>query len=247
MQVSNRNFRPKALLVDLDNTLYDYARAAARATEALVAILSTRFGLDGREVLERYQAVRESTGDDAVPSGRELRRMRMRRLLDSWPVSAGHKEGPFVEAYEKALLSSVVWYPGAQSALELFASLMPVLIITEVREDVGRQILDALKLRPEKWRALFTYSHRVSKRDGSAFALALEWIRQPPEAVVMIGDNWTLDIIGASLAGIRQLWKSDGRPVPASVPEGFLGAVGHFSEAQGFLSVRSRRVPDGPN
>lgn len=226
---------PKALFVDLDNTLYDYTRASTCAGEALAALLTSRYKLDRDEVLQRYQAVSKTEGDETISSGLELRRRRIRQLLDSWPVTADIDEGAFVSAFGTALLSSVVWYQGARSALERFSSIMPVFIITESRDDIGDPILKALGLKSDKWRTLFTYRHNVSKRDGTAFLLALEWTKLKPDDVVMIGDNWTLDILGASRAGIRQIWKSDGKPLPDHAPKGFLGSVNHLHEAESLL------------
>jgi FMN phosphatase YigB (HAD superfamily) len=47
----------------------------------------------------------------------------------------------------------------------------------------------------------------VKKPDPRLFLLALENAQTRPEATVVVGDSWTLDVLGAQQAGIRSIWQ----------------------------------------
>jgi HAD superfamily hydrolase (TIGR01549 family) len=55
----------------------------------------------------------------------------------------------------------------------------------------------------------------VKKPDPRLFLLALEQAKTRREDAVVIGDSWTLDVLGAQQAGIRSLWLNRGQePCP---------------------------------
>jgi putative hydrolase of the HAD superfamily len=47
---------------------------------------------------------------------------------------------------------------------------------------------------------------RVKKPDPRLFLLALEQAQIRRDAAVVVGDSWTLDVLGAQQAGIRSIW-----------------------------------------
>jgi putative hydrolase of the HAD superfamily len=51
----------------------------------------------------------------------------------------------------------------------------------------------------------------VKKPDPRLFLLALEKAKTRREDAVVIGDSWTLDVLGAQQAGIRSLWLNRGQ------------------------------------
>ena len=223
--------QPAGVLVDLDNTLYDYQGAAARALALFSAGMAEDFGVDAAEVYARYRALPMLPEYEQIRSGMALRRIRFGQLLASFPQCQAADVAQYVEIYGESLCGSIQWFYGAREALLALAQRVPVLIVTESREDIARPILSALALGDE-WRLLCSYAHGVSKRDGGTFRLALEWMDMPPDDLVMIGDSWEMDIIGASKAGIRQVWQADDSiSLPEAPPPGFLGRANDFSAA----------------
>jgi len=220
---------PAALLVDLDNTLYDYWQAAGQALDGLARCLQTDFGIDAAVVVECYRTLAQIPAEGLRRSGLEVRRRRIDRLLTELLPGQTFESGRYVERYGEFLLASVCWFDGAKEALLNLARRVPVLIVSEGNEDIARPIMGTLGLAPD-WPLLCSFDHGVSKRDGSAYHLALQWLRQPAEAVVMIGDNWTLDILGAAAAGIGQVWiASDTAGLPQVAPQGFIGSAADFA------------------
>jgi len=222
--------QPAGVLVDLDNTLYDYWGAAARALERFAAEMAEDFGVDAAEVCIRYRALPMLPEYEQIRSGMALRRIRFGRLLASFPECRTADVEQAVERYGQCLLRSIEWFAGAREALSALAQRLPVLIVTESREDIARPIMETLGLGD--WRLLCSYAHGVSKRDGGAFRLALEWMDLPADSVAMIGDSWEMDILGAAQAGIRQVWQADEAvPLPEAPPAGFIGRADSFAAA----------------
>ncbi|OQA33312.1 MAG: dUMP phosphatase [Betaproteobacteria bacterium ADurb.Bin341] len=225
------SWQPVGALVDLDNTLYDYWGAAARALERFAAEMAEDFGVDAAEVCIRYRALPMLPEYEQIRSGMALRRIRFGRLLASFPQCHGADVDQYVERYGTCLLDEIEWFDGARAALMALAQRLPVLIVTESREDIARPIMSALGLGDD-WRLLCSYAHSVTKRDGGTFRLALEWMGLPANKVAMIGDSWEMDILGAAQAGIRQVWQADEAvPLPEAPPAGFIGRADSFAVA----------------
>lgn len=226
-----KSWKAHAALVDLDNTLYDYWGAAARALARFAVQMAQDFGLDAAEICARYRALPMLPEYEQIRSGMALRRIRFGQLLASFPQCRQAEVDPYVERYSECLLASIEWFAGAQEALLELAERVPVLIVTESREDIAQPILSALGLG-EEWRLLCSYAHGVTKRDGSTFRLALEWLGLPADKGAMIGDSWEMDILGAAQAGIAQIWQAaEAIPLPEPPPAGFIGRAGGFDAA----------------
>ncbi|MBS1197716.1 MAG: HAD-like protein [Proteobacteria bacterium] len=196
------------------------------------ARLAQDFGVDATEVCARYRALPMLPEYEQIRSGMALRRIRFGQLLASFPQCQAADVAQYVEIYGESLCGSIQWFEGAREALLALAQRVPVLIVTESREDIARPIMSALGLTGSEWRLLCSYAHGVTKRDGSTYRLALEWMGMLPDTLVMIGDSWEMDILGASKAGIRQVWQADDSiSLPETPPPGFLGRANDFSAA----------------
>lgn len=229
---STRHQPPAALLVDLDNTLYNYRQAAAQALDALARDLQADFGLDAAIVVERYRVLAQLPPEEPPRYGLEARRRRIGRLLTELLPGQAFEVDRYVARYGESLLASIRWFAGARQALLELAQRLPVLVVSEGSNDIARPIMDKLGLDAADWPLLCSFDHGVSKRDGSVYHLALQWLHQPTEAVVMVGDNWTLDILGAAAAGIDQVWIApDAADLPLTVPQGYLGRAAGFAAA----------------
>lgn len=226
-------------LVDLDNTLHDYNLALTTAMQATADFLQLRYAISTTTFFAQYKAIRACEDITNTTSGLELRHKRFRALLDSWPITHNIDEDEILSVFANTFTSAVTWFPGAQQALKLLNKKATVLIITESYADIARQTLNTLGLPADRWQALITYAEKVTKRDGSAYRLALQWLNCKPENTIMIGDNWTLDILGANKANIHQIWVSAGKPLPAAPPNGFITAITDFRAATQFATTNS--------
>jgi len=230
--------RPRAFLVDLDNTLHDYNRTAREARAEIAARIETEFHVPRDRVLARYE---ELVADDAggkESSARELRTSRLARMLATWPETRETDASTFAALLEQALLERIRPFAGA---IETFRSLdeqQPTLIITEGFEDMQAGIASRLGLPVTRGQFLATRIHGVRKSDSTAYRLAIEWLGIPPESIVMIGDNWSWDIVASSRVGMWQVWVNVAPTEPEPPPRRYLGHVSRFCDVPSLLARR---------
>ena len=218
--------RLRAVLLDLDDTLFDHAHATAFALRHLQAFepaLATRnveaLRREHSAILEELHAL-VLTGRLSVDAARVER---FRRLLELGSVSdAAERAVAAARCYRQAYEQG--WQPVA-GAVELVTALkragIAVIvvsnnIVSEQRKKIERcslgACIDALVTSEEVG---------VQKPAPEIFHIALAHADASPEEAVMIGDSWTNDIEGARAAGIRSIWLNrDGAPNPdPAIPE----------------------------
>jgi FMN phosphatase YigB (HAD superfamily) len=227
---------PKAFLVDLDNTLHDYKRVAQMARSALANRIEGQHGVPREQVLARYEQLIGEEKDVVADSGRELRFARMRRLLATWPQTCTLAPAPFVQLLEDALLSAVRPFEGALASFNELRAGAPTIVVTEGYGDIQKAIVSRLGLRLHKRELLASYEHGVRKLDGSAYRLAGDWLALPPDDIVMVGDNWTWDILAAAQAGMWQVWVRAEEPLRVPWPARHMGSVPCFRDVPALVA-----------
>jgi putative hydrolase of the HAD superfamily len=201
---------PRAVLFDLDDTLFDHEQAARtalrRVHESHTAFAARPFDAFEREhaaVLEELH-VQVMTGARSVDDAREER---FRRLFAS--SGAGEDDGRVratAAAYREAYLAS---RRAVDGALEALAALKPHVRIGIVSNNLLDEQQSKIRLcRFEPYIDVLVVSEAVgvAKPDPAIFAHALAALACRADEAVMVGDSWPADIEGARAAGIRAVW-----------------------------------------
>lgn len=200
----------RAVLFDLDDTLFDHQHCARAALVAVRDGHACFAALDPSELEASHARILEElhrqvlTGRVALDAARVER---FRRLY-AW---AGIEAGP-----EMAALAAAAYRTGyieartpVRGAAALLAALQPharIVVVSnnllaEQREklrDCGlERYVDALVVSEEAG---------IPKPDPAIFRIALERAGVEAAEAVMIGDSWPNDIEGARAAGIRAIW-----------------------------------------
>ena len=217
----------RALLADLDDTLFDHSYATSQALGVLHAEVPAFGGWAREELVARHHVILEEI-HQAVLAGRVTidvaRITRFQRLLDAAGApsdasreardgDAAHVARIYRERYEAA------WQP-VPGALALAAEVrragVGLIIVTN---NVTRE--QELKLRhcglmPYVDALITSESTSATKPDPRIFEAALAAARVPAAEAVMLGDSWSTDIAGARAAGVRPVWFNPTRaPAPA--------------------------------
>jgi putative hydrolase of the HAD superfamily len=230
-------------LVDLDNTLHDYNRAAAIAREKLVQAIAEAAGIDAEGALASYQRATAETADIA-PSGFEARRRRLTRL--SQILNKPLPVDRLVVTLETSLIESVSPFPGALAALEELAQNYRIIIMTEGYPDIQNAVATKLGLGLRRWPLFASFGHGKRKADGSAYEAIIAHYALNPHESAMIGDNWDWDVLAAARHGLAQIWISHGRARAGEAPQHFLGEAAEFRLAKPLLDSNSRKTPALP-
>ena len=200
----------KAVLFDLDDTLFDHAHCA-RAALGTVHSSHSCFSSVAFDTLQRSHStiLDELHGDVAV--GRvpldAARIERFRRLYRF----AGHEAddglaAATATAYRQAYLDARRPIDGAIDLLEALRPLVRIGVVTNNLLAEQREKLRHCGLDRFVDELVASEEAGVSKPDPRIFELALERLGCTATEAVMVGDSWANDIEGARAAGIRAIW-----------------------------------------
>jgi HAD superfamily hydrolase (TIGR01549 family) len=200
----------RAVLFDLDDTLFDHL-SAARAALTVVHTQHPCFRDRPFADLERLHAEHLEALHQVVLSGAmgidAARIERFRRIF----LAAGVTAAPLVleataVAYRRAYLESRRPVDGARALLTALKPHVRIGIVSNNLLDEQQDKIRLCELTPFIDALVVSEEAGTSKPDPTIFHLALERVGCSAEDAVMIGDSWTADVEGARAAGIPAIW-----------------------------------------
>ena len=210
----------RAVLFDLDDTLFDH-QGCARAALAAVQASHEGFRAMPFETLERAHAgfLEELHGDvmlGHVPL--EIARVeRFRRLLGAAGVPASDElAAGIASTYRETYRTARRAVAGAPALLAAVRRRARVGIVSNNLLDEQQDKLRTCGLDAFVDALVVSEEAKVSKPHPAIFELALDRLHAQPAEAVMVGDSWSADIAGARAAGIRAIWFN---PAGAVTPE----------------------------
>ncbi len=214
----------RAVLIDLDDTLFDH-RASARTALLAAAAADPALGRCEFEALEaRHRVILEDLHRrvlDGAMSVDEARALRFQTLVAEQGETCDEARLERITAsYRTAYQSNWAVLAGAHALLATIrARGARIAIVTN--SIVSEQVAKLKRLELETLVDALVVSEAVgaSKPDARIFAQALETVGAVADEAVMLGDNWKADVEGALAAGIRAVWFNPRRlPRPAEIP-----------------------------
>jgi HAD superfamily hydrolase (TIGR01549 family) len=203
----------RAVLFDLDDTLFDHAGCARCALEAVYRSA----GLDGvgfDEFSRRHVGILEELHLDVLAGRRtidEAREERFRRLLEGAGVACeGDVARETAARYREHYVAERRAIAGAAALLAAVRARAAVAIVTNNIRDEQVEKLRACGLDAHVDLLVASEEAGVSKPDPVIFRLALHRLACEAAEAVMVGDSWAADVAGARAAGIRPIWFNPG-------------------------------------
>ncbi|OJJ66265.1 hypothetical protein ASPBRDRAFT_189058 [Aspergillus brasiliensis CBS 101740] len=194
---------------DLDDTLHEFRKASAHASQTVFAAIRANHP-ETNDTVEDFEAtyrdiLRTSTANAFTDgkSSEDYRSERFRRLLESH----GHEASPveleqLLAVYKSSLRAALTLKAGALRLLRKLRSHgKRILIVTEGPQDAQEWTVSELGLQPFIDILVTTNQVGVSKVEG-LFSAVLERHNIPPTDMVYVGDSEQRDIAPARAAGI---------------------------------------------
>lgn len=204
--------RYKLILVDADDTLFDF-QAANRAA---VGQLMEELGLASPEIFDEYQAINHACWQ-ALERGEmtqeTLHVERFRRFL----AQKGRADDPVQVAarFAKLLGSQSIALPYAEDVVRQLSARCPVVVLTNGITVIQQGRMARSPIRQWITRMVISQQVGAAKPDPRIFEIALDGVS--PGDALMIGDSAQSDVLGANRAGVDVCWFN---PAGKALPEG---------------------------
>ncbi len=211
----------KAVIFDIDNTLYDFDNANLYGMEAVREYCRRSFGLEELKFQEYYQkawnmAEGRVGADTAAIHNRLLRFQCMMELLEQ-PVFP-HAKALCCE-YWDTVLAHTKPFPGI---VELFRSLherqIRIGIGTDMTAYIQYRKLEVLGLSPYIDNVVTSEEAGAEKPHPKFFGLCVEKAGCLAGECAFIGDNLKKDVNGAIAAGLQGIWYTMGKEPEQEMP-----------------------------
>jgi putative hydrolase of the HAD superfamily len=207
----------RAVLFDLDDTLFDHRRSARAALTGLHSVHGRGVNLDA---FERQHTKFLDMMHLEVLAGRigldEARRERFRRVFLAFDIALNDEDVDRVaSAYRTGYMSARRALDGAADLLRAVRPHARIGIVTNNLLEEQQDKLAHCGLAAFVDELIASEDVGVSKPDRGIFDIALRRIGVDAADAVMVGDSWANDVAGAVNAGIRAIWfNPDREPAP---------------------------------
>jgi HAD superfamily hydrolase (TIGR01549 family) len=212
----------RAVLFDLDDTLFDHRRSARAALTALHRIHGRGTDLD---VFARHHTKFLEVMHLEVLAGRlaldDARRERFRRVFLAFDIALDERDVDAVaSAYRAGYMSARRALDGAADLLLAVRPHARIGIVTNNLLEEQQDKLAHCGLAALVDVLIASEDVGVSKPDRGIFDIALQRMGVTASEAVMVGDSWANDIAGATAAGIRAIWFNPDRKPAPGIPAG---------------------------
>lgn len=200
----------RAVLFDLDDTLFDHRESAAEALRR-VQHAHDCFRHAPFDEFEREHSMLLEEFHPEVVSGRlgmdEARRERFRRLFQRFGARADDALcAAAAGMYRREYLDARRAMAGAEALLEAVRRRASVGIVSNNMLQEQQEKLEHLRLAAYVDVLVVSEAAGIAKPDPGIFAIALDALGVRSEEAVMVGDSWSADVVGSRAAGIRAVW-----------------------------------------
>ena len=202
--------KPRAVLLDIDNTLYHYDPAHKTAMKAVTAKANTLLGFDEGDFTDAFTKARADIkarlGGTAACHSRLLYMQQTLELLGL--KTQLYMALDFEQTYWRTFLSHAALFPGAKEFLQtLHRAGISTCAVTDLGAQIQFRKLIYFGLNDCFDFVVTSEEAGAEKPAAAPFELALSKLGAKHEETFMIGDEAATDILGARAANIAAVQK----------------------------------------
>jgi len=196
----------KHIFFDLDHTLWDFVTNSRATLDELHSYFDLmELGISSAEFIEAYEEINFALWgqyalgniDKAV-----LRVLRFQRTFNQFGVNDRKWANAFGKEYVERCPKRGTLMPGARELLDWLHGDVPMCIITNGFSEVQSIKLEHSGIK-DYFDAVITSEHAGAKKPSNRiFEIALRKMKADASSGLMIGDNHTADIMGATNVGM---------------------------------------------
>lgn len=199
----------KGILLDIDNTLYQYDPLHEIAQKALFEYTANQFQKTNAQIREAFDSakrhVKQNTPETAASHNRLLY---VQNLCEILGIDSLEHSLDLYNIYWDTFLESLTLTSGANTFLSRYGHL-PICLVTDLTAHIQHRKIKKLNLN--QWANYMVTSEEAGceKPHPFMFQLGLNKLKMNADEVCMIGDNYKKDILGAKRLGIDAYWLSE--------------------------------------
>lgn len=204
----------KAVIFDLDNTLYDYTKNNQIARQRLAETAAGLLDVTPERFLEVYaQADREVKARMGASASCHNRMLFCQRAVEMLGGNVLEVTPKLYEAYWGTILAEMKLYPGAEKLIKALKDKGILIgICTDMTAHIQYRKLQSLGLTPYVDAIVTSEEMGVEKPHAAMFHAILDKLKVRSGEAVYVGDNFERDICGAQNTAIRPIWFVADRP-----------------------------------
>jgi len=237
-----KNEDVKAILFDIDDTLFDRKRAIEKVIHRIVQQLPELFsGMPEEKVIEAFHKA-DRMGLEEFNNGLSgdlVRDKRSKRFLRSLGLNEKFSDS-VTTMYVNAYPSVNTTVKDAKFVVGMLADKYPLGIISNGFPDTQYHKLEGIGIRDFFKVSLLSEEIGIRKPDIAIFHKAAELLNVKPCECFFVGDSFDTDIIGAKRSGMRTCWfNQDGkRPISEEIKPDFeIDALSELLPYLGFDTI----------
>lgn len=195
----------KALLLDIDNTLYDYNSTHAIAKKSVIEFCKIQFNIDEMTISKAYDKARKKVhielSETAASHNRLLYFQKMCEILSLNPLQHSFK---LYNIYWDTFLENITPFDGVYELLEQYKN--KICLVTDLTAHIQYRKIEKLKLNEYCQAVVTSEEAGKEKPHPYMFMLALQKLDLKASEICMIGDSFKKDIFGATNLSIDAIW-----------------------------------------
>lgn len=204
----------KAVILDLDGTLYAYEPLDEEARGRVRKYICEMLGISEQKYEEAYQFGRSETkrmmGDVAASHNRMLYFQKTLEYLDIRPAPMSLL---MYDIYWGTFLDKMCLYDGAREFLDsMYEHGVKIMICTDLTAHIQHRKIEALGITEDVLYLVTSEEAGKEKPAPEVFTLCLNKLRVPAEEVCFIGDDQVKDVDGARAMGMQAILFEPDKP-----------------------------------
>ena len=199
----------KAVIFDLDNTLYDYDECNAPAMEKIAAVGAELFGCDKQKFLTTYDAAKTEVKRHFDPknAAQHSRVFYIQKAAELSGVSPVGTLLPLYAAYWDTFIDAMRPYEGAAEFLRVLKENgIKTAICTDMTAYIQFRKIEKLGFASLIDAIVTSEEAGAEKPFPVNFHIALDKVGVRPAEALYVGDSWAKDVTGAQNVGITPIW-----------------------------------------
>jgi putative hydrolase of the HAD superfamily len=196
----------KGILLDIDDTIYDYDQAHLAAMEEVYIVCFEKWNISKSDSERIFGTARKMTNNRLINTAASHNRMLyFQTFCELLNLGALQNTLTLYNLYWDTFLINMNFFPGAFQFIRDFGP--KICFVTDLTAQIQHRKLEVLGISNFGCKIVSSEEVGIEKPSSIIFNFALQKLMLKHTEVCMIGDNFTKDIEGALNLGIDVFWK----------------------------------------